>query len=356
MRTDAGDQLVELRTQPQLREWQDFQLSGMPHLISAMHLCQAVHALAETGLLAELRDGLRHDDIASLPGFDPELLRGLLRYLVVRGVVDDLPDGYRLSRRGELLTTDVSLARLGVYAGAYGAVTARMGDLLTGKARYGVDVDRDGGALGRHCATLFSVFHSDTIMTATRERGIRTMLDAGCGGGQLLVDACRRDERLTGIGLDNSPEAIAVAEKSAREHGVADRVQFFVADAFEPETWPEVCRTADAMCIVSALHEHFRHGEDAVAELLRRYVRGLPALKMLLVGEPELLYEDRENHDDFLLVHVLTGQGLPRDRNAWLPVFEKAGLPCRHVYTRPGAGPRLCFYDLRPASGGPVGR
>ncbi|OJF15642.1 SAM-dependent methyltransferase [Couchioplanes caeruleus] len=350
MRTDTGDQLVELKTQPQLRDWQDFQLSGMPHLISAMHLCQAVHALAETGLLAELRAGLRREDVDALSGFDIELVRGLLRYLVVRGVVDDLPDGYRLSRRGELLTTEVSLARLGVYAGAYGTVTARMGDLLTGKARYDVDVHRDGGALGRHCATLFSVFHSDTIRTATRERGIRTLLDAGCGGGQLLIDACRRDGQLTGIGLDNSAEAIAVAEKLAREHGVADRIQFFVADAFAPETWPEVCRTADAMCIVSALHEHFRHGEAAVAELLRSYARSLPDLTMLLVGEPELLYEDRENHDDFLLIHVLTGQGLPRDRNAWLPVFAQAGLPCRHIYLRPGAGPRLCFYDLDPTS------
>nr|ACN39749.1 SibZ [Streptosporangium sibiricum] len=331
-----------------MREWQDFQLSGMPQLISAMHLCQAVHALAETGLLAELRAGLSREHIDSLSGLDPELVRGFLSYLVVRGVVDDLPDGYRLSRRGELLTTDVSLARLGVYAGAYGAVTARTGDLLTGRARYGVDVHRDGGALGRHCATLFEVFHSETIRTATERRGIRTMLDAGCGAGQLLIDACRRDERLTGIGLDNSPEAIAVAEKLAREHGVADRIQFFVADAFEPETWPEACRDADAMCIVSALHEHFRHGEDAVIELLRRYAGALPALEMLLVGEPELLYEDRENHDDFLLVHVLTGQGLPRDRNAWLPVFEKAGLRCEHIYMRPGAGPRLCFYDLNP--------
>ncbi|HEX8345257.1 MAG TPA: class I SAM-dependent methyltransferase [Actinoplanes sp.] len=348
MRTESDDRLVELKTQPQLKEWQDFQLSGMSQMISAMHLCQSVYALYETGLLTNLRAGLRDEDIDGLVDFDADLVRGLLRYLVVRGVVDDLPDGYRLSRHGELMTTDVTLARLGIYAGAYAPVTTRISELLTGKMRYGVDVHRDGGALGRHCATLFSAFHSDTIRAATRDRGVRTILDAGCGGGQLLIDACRRDETLTGIGLDNSPEAIAVAQATARDRGVADRIHFFVADAFSPGTWPEICRTADALCIVSALHEHFRHGEDAVIELLHRYTTGLPALKMLLVGEPELLYEARENHDDFFLVHVLTGQGLPRDRSAWLPVFDKAGLPSRQIYTRPGAGPRLCFYDLDP--------
>ena len=32
----------------------------------------------------------------------------------------------------------------------------------------------------------------------------------------------------------------------------------------------------------------------------------------------------------------------------WLPVFEKSTLTCRRVYRRPGAGPRMCFYDLAP--------
>lgn len=339
VRTESGDRLVELRTQPQLREWQDFQLSGMSQLISAMHLCQTVHALSETGLLAHLRSGLRQADVPGLSGFDPELVSGLLRYLVIRGVVDDRPDGYRLSRRGELLTTDVSLARLGVYAGAYAPVTTRIGELLTGKMRYDIDVHRDGGALGRHCATLFSAFHSDTIMAATRDRGVRTILDAGCGGGQLLIDACLRDETLTGIGLDISPEAIAVAESTAREKGVAARIRFIVADAFAPDTWPGICRTADALCMVSALHEHFRHGEQPVIDLLHRYTDGLPALKMLLIGEPELLYEDRENHDDFFLVHLLTGQGPAPGPQRLAPGVRpgRSALPA----------------DLHPAGGGP---
>ena len=348
MQTDPTEQLVELKDQPQLRAWQEFTVSGAPQMISAMHLCQAIHAVHETGLLDALRPGLRHEEVGALAGFNPDILRGLLRYLVIRGVLDDTPHGYLLTRWGELLTADATLARLGVYVGAYGPVTSRMSELLSGRAEYGRDVLRDGGALGAHCDTLFNLFHSATIATALAGRGVSRLLDVGCGGGQLLIDACLRDEKLTGVGLDISADAIAVASQLAQEKGVADRAQFFVANAFDPASWPQQCRDVDALCIVSALHEHLRHGEQAVVDILTQYVKSLPNLKVLLVGEPEMLMEDRENHDDFFLIHVLTGQGLPRDRHAWLPVFAKAGLECRHIYTRPGAGPRLCFYDLMP--------
>jgi SAM-dependent methyltransferase len=348
VQTDPAEQLVELQDLPQLRAWQDFTVSGAPQMISAMHLCQAVHAVHETGLLDALRPGLRHADVAGLTGFNEDILRGLLRYLVVRGVLDDTPDGYLLTRRGELLTADATLARLGIYVGAYGPVTSRMSELLSGQAAYGRDVLRDGGALGAHCDTLFNLFHSATVATALAGRGVSRVLDVGCGGGQLLIDACLRDENLTGIGIDISADAIAVATSLAREKGVADRTQFFVADAFDPGSWPQECHSVDALCIVSALHEHLRDGEQAVVDILTQYVKTLPGLKVLLVGEPEMLMEERENHDDFFLIHVLTGQGLPRDRHAWLPVFAKANLECRHIYTRPGAGPRLCFYDLAP--------
>jgi SAM-dependent methyltransferase len=323
------NELVELKDLPQLRAWQEFTASGAPQMISAMHLCQAINAVAETGLLEKLHGGLRHGDAAALPGFDQDILQGLLRYLTIRGVLNDTSEGYLLTRWGELLTADATLARLGVYVGAYSAVTSRMSDLLAGKAKYGVDVLRDGGALGAHCATLFKIFHTDTIMTALEGRDVTRILDVGCGGGQLLVDACLRDSNLTGIGLDISADAVAVAKELAEKQGVADRVQFFVADAFDPATWPEACREVDALCIVSALHEHLRDGEQAVVDILSQYVKSLPKLKMLLVGEPELLIEDRENHDDFFLIHVLTGQGMPRDRHTRAPELSGSAMGCR---------------------------
>ncbi|QFU90210.1 class I SAM-dependent methyltransferase [Amycolatopsis sp. YIM 10] len=339
-------EFVELQDEEQRREWQAFTLSDLPEMISAMHVCHAVRALAETPLRDRLREGPRRTADDLLTGLDPDLGAGFLQYLVQRGVLETRGDEFFLTRLGEFLTTDVSLARLGVYVGAYGGVTNRIGDLLTGKATYGVDVVRDGAELGAHCATLFSVFHTPVVLGAMRERGVRRMLDIGCGGGQSIVDACVRDPELTGIGLDIDPGAIEVANDLARRAGVADRVEFVVGDAFAPRTWPEICAEADGLCMMSTLHEHFRNGEQAVVDLLDEIAELFPRQKILLVGEPELRYDGRENDDDFFLIHVLTGQGLPRDRSAWLDVFDRSTLRCRRVYSRPGAGPRICFYDL----------
>ncbi|MER5995483.1 methyltransferase domain-containing protein [Streptomyces viridosporus] len=341
-------EIIELQDTEQRRGWQAFTLSQLPDMISAMHVCHAVHALAETPLLERLRRGPRSTGDGLLAGLHEPTGTGFLRYLVNRGILERQGDAYLLTRLGEFLTTDVSLARLGIYVGAYGSVTGRIGDLLTGKAVYGTDVVRDGGQLGLHCATLFSFFHTPVVVEAMRGRGARRVLDVGCGGGQLLVDACLRDPSLTGIGLDIDPAAVEVARDLAERQGVADRVEFVVGDAFAPADWPEVCYEADGLCVMSALHEHFRHGEQAVVDLLDEYAARFPHQKILLVGEPELRYDGRENDDDFFLIHVLTQQGLPRDRSAWFSVFERSTLDCRRVYTRPGAGPRMCFYDLVP--------
>ncbi|GIJ29227.1 hypothetical protein Vqi01_43890 [Micromonospora qiuiae] len=341
-------ELVELREGEQLGVWQDFRLSTMPDLISAMSLSHAVSALVNGGVLANLRNGKRLPEDGLLAGLDERVGEGLLAYLAMRDVLERRGDGWHLTRKGELLTGDVPLARLGIYLEAYGPVISRMSDLLTGRATYGTDVLRRGGPLGRHCATLFSAFHTPVLMEATRNRDVRQLLDVGCGGGSLLVDACLRDPELTGVGLDIDADAVAEATRLAARSGVADRVEFVVADAFAPHTWPAVTRGADGMCIVSALHELFRDGEQAVVRVLNEYREALPELKMLLVGEPEIRYDARDNDDDFFLIHVLTGQGMPRERAEWLRVFEQTALECRRIYCRPEAGPRLCFYDLTP--------
>jgi SAM-dependent methyltransferase len=341
-------ELVELRAGEQLDVWQDFRLSTMPDLISSMSLCHALFAIVDSGVLANLRAGTRTVETGLLAGLDERIGRGLLTYLELRGVLELRDGGYFLTRKGELVTGDVPLARLGIYLEAYGRVISRTSDLLTGKATYGSDVSRDGGALGRHCATLFSAFHTPVVVEAMRGRGVRRLLDVGCGAGGLLVDACLRDPELTGVGLDVDEGAIAEARCLADRAGVADRLEFVVGDAFAPRTWPAVCRDADGMCLVSALHELFRDGEAAVVAALDSYLAALPDLRIMLVGEPEIRYDARDNDDDFFLIHVLTGQGMPRDRGEWLRVIDQSALECRRVYRRPEAGPRVCFYDLAP--------
>ncbi|CAM3727311.1 class I SAM-dependent methyltransferase [Kibdelosporangium persicum] len=344
-------EVVDLWHDERIDAWQKYHLSGMPDLISSMNLCHALLALADSGLLDRLRGDEPRKAGDLLDGMDERVGTGLLRYLHVCGVLDEWHSTYRLSLRGRLLTEPVALARLGFYLEAYAPVTRNITGLLTGTLKYGVDVTRADGSLSKHTGTVTTTSYTAVVRTAMRGTSATRLLDLGCGSGALLVGMCAEQPELTGAGIDIAPAAIDAARQRAAASGLADRVDFVVADAFQPDTWPRACRSADVICGVGVLHEQFRDGEQAVVDILNRYADVLTGEKILLLGEPELRYDNRENDSDFFLVHVLTAQGIPRDRAGWLDVFGKTSLTCRRIYTNAVAGPRTCFYELTPRQG-----
>jgi SAM-dependent methyltransferase len=348
MRGTGTVETVALFDEDRATQWEDYHLSGMPELIGSVHLGYALLGLASSGMLDRLRAGGRVPSAELLAELAPAVGAGLLRYLTVRGVLDEFAGGFRLTRRGELLTGQIALARLGFYLEAYGPVVRRLPDLLSGAVRYGVDVERGHGSLGRHSGTVSSVSYTPIVAAALEALGARRVLDLGCGGGSLLVELCQADRGLTGVGIDIAPEPIAAARRAAEQAGVADRLEFVVADAFDPGTWPDATDTADVVCGVGVLHERFRDGDDAVVQILDGYAKAATGGRALLIGEPEIRYDDRENDSDFYLVHVLTAQGIPRDRAGWLDVIARTGLTCRRIWTSAVVGPRTCFYELEP--------
>jgi SAM-dependent methyltransferase len=59
------------------------------------------------------------------------------------------------------------------------------------------------------------------------------MIDFGCGDGRMVVEAARRGAR--GYGVDIDPARITEANENARKAGVADKVEFKVADLFKQD-------------------------------------------------------------------------------------------------------------------------
>jgi SAM-dependent methyltransferase len=347
-KVQAIPNVIEVREEGNVIAWEDFQRSGMPDMIKAVNNCYTILAMFQTGMLAKLRSGQKCSAEDLLDDLDHDIGEKFLKYLTVSDLLETSDGAYTLSNNGNLLTADVPLARLGIYLEAYGPVIQKMGDLLSGRAVYGEDVNRDGGSLGKHCATVFTNYYTPVILKAMSNTGATRLIDLGCGAGRMLIDACLQDPAVTGIGIDISPAAIEVARETASTLGLGDRLQFLVADAFDPASWPVECYAADSLSAVGVLHEALRDGELAVARKLDGYAALLPKLKTLLIGEPELRYDNRENDSDFFLIHLLTGQGIPRDRHGWMRVFEKTGLECRRIFTPSTAGPRTCFYDLAP--------
>ncbi len=312
-------------------------------------LCTALVAMDRAGVAQQLRREWVDLDTVEPPGDNEAITRRVLRFLAIRGVVELTDESVRLTERGEVLLGELSESLLGYYVEAYGRVLHDMAPLMTGEAVYEKDVSRNAEALGRRCEVLFRSFGARIVSDVMKERGARSVLDLGCGTGGLVLDLCREDVGLRGVGLDIAPDAIALAQTRAHERGLADRASFVVGDAFRPQDWAESARSCDFLVAVGTMHEHFRAGEQAVVELLHNYREVLAdGDKTFLLAEPQLRVGEKDA--DFYLVHVLTKQGMPRPQEDWFGVFEQAGLDCRRVHTAPNTGFNFAYYELTAAN------
>jgi SAM-dependent methyltransferase len=327
--------------------WTGYIASHVDKDIGSFHFCFVLHALHKSGLSAFLQktEGFRLAELTSR--YDAHLVSHLMKYLVVRKVLAEDGDKLALTEYGRRCLSPTTLAQVGFYIEAYASITSQIAPLLTGQSVYGQTVMRDGKALGAHCATLFTIYHSQIIQKIVVEKRLCSILDLGCGGGAMLVDACKLAPNLKGYGLDIAPGAIDFANELCAAEKLQDRLSFAVGDAFNTATWPTY-EDLDAIAAVGALHEHFRDGELAVVNMLNVFAglieRG--KARYIILGEPELYYDNAENDPDLFLIHIFTAQGFPRRKKLWLEVFAKSRLTCEKIYTRAGIGPRFCFYLL----------
>lgn len=66
----------------------------------------------------------------------------------------------------------------------------------------------------------------EAAVRAMRGRAVRRILDLGTGSGCLLIALLSEFPRAEGLGIDISPEALAVARRNARRNGVHGRAAF----------------------------------------------------------------------------------------------------------------------------------
>jgi release factor glutamine methyltransferase len=116
------------------------------------------------------------------------------------------------------------------------------------------------------------------------------VLDLGTGAGNLLLAALREWPNATGVGIDCSSDAVALAGQNATAHGLSARCAFSVGDAhtmdagtfdvvFSTLPWVPTAQIA-ALCPEVVLHDPIMAldgGRDGLAHF-RRMVTTLPTL------------------------------------------------------------------------------
>lgn len=81
----------------------------------------------------------------------------------------------------------------------------------------------------------YAATHPDTVQLMLEMGDVKPgdhVIDLGTGDGRILI-AAARDRGARGLGVDIDPVMVRRAQAAARKAGVADRVEFKVADIFE---------------------------------------------------------------------------------------------------------------------------
>jgi len=104
----------------------------------------------------------------------------------------------------------------------------------------------------RHAAMRWnaplSEAHASMLLDALELDDAQSVLDLGCGWGELLMRAVARRADLRGIGVDTDPIAVARGRRLAGRRGLADRVRLVEGAA---EAWTE---PAERVICVGAQH------------------------------------------------------------------------------------------------------
>jgi SAM-dependent methyltransferase len=290
-------------------------------LFEGFALASVLASLDESGLLAALEAG----PVSAAPEgvADPdELMPATLRYLAQRDLVERHDGAYALTPRGRAIVKDKGY--LVWLQGGYGHVLGGLGDFITGRRRYGTDLERAGRWVAEGSALIGRDDVAPYAVEVLSGIDFGHVVDLGCGNARFLI-AAAQGFGITGVGVDLSPEACEDAARRIAEADLVGKVVVRCGDAGDLDAIPEL---ADADLVVAhfLLHEIFEHGRAALIAYLTKLGQLMPRGAHMLVAEvqPASGAPEERWRPEFALLHAIMRQEL-LDAEGWHEAFTAAG-------------------------------
>lgn len=233
------------------------------------------------------------DELAKVCEVDPGALARLLRYLVHKGVFDEIsPEVFGLTEVGRLLC-DRSGGGRGAYLDLDGlgartdlAFVGLPHAIRTGEPSYatvhGRDYWADLDARPAMRAYFDELMRSQQLLTAPEVAAlypwqeVGSVTDVGGGSGGLLAELLVTHPHLRGTLVDR-PEPVATAARRFADRGIADRAEGVAGDFFSP-----LPAGADVYVVSRALTDW---SDTHAAAILRRCAEAAGATGRVLVVE-----------------------------------------------------------------------
>jgi SAM-dependent methyltransferase len=303
-------------------------------LVEAFQLAQAVTALHELNVLADLTTPTRPEELAASYRLDPQVLRGTLEFIAARtNLLRKSADRFVATRDYEI----ESRFLLDLYVGAYGGNGANLKSILPDPSSAKGKLDRAAYARAFSTADEYAAGILPEIIS---ELKFDRMLDLGCGTAGLLLALARENCEFIGWGIDSNPAALKVARRRALSAGFEKRLRFFEGDCTHLRTdLPAAVRAkVESLAACNVANEMFRDGE-------RQSIKWMQQLRKLFPERPLIILDyysrlgKKVRHGSMerkTLLHdyaqLISGQGIPpASAKEWRTIYSSAGVRLVHI-------------------------
>lgn len=296
-----------------------------------------IFALHEAGVFNLLRKGTPKtaQEIASKCNLEPYLLESVLNFLYHSDkILIKRENKFSLSKYGDWLFTDMVLT---MAYGAIGAASCLLYELvpcLRKEKKYGVDFVRSGDLVAKG-SYYTGKQNYPWIVDELKELKTNVVADLGCGSAEILINVCKANRKLKGIGIDISAKALEEARGRIINSGLSRKIRLVPGDIAKPETYYAKIKDVEAFNAMMVMHEFLQNGEQNVVEILRGMKECFPG-RYLFIGELDppsdeeyqsMPYPERI-HPLFAhyIIHPLTWGGYCMKKDRWVKLFKKAKL------------------------------
>lgn len=300
-----------------------------------------LYTFHDLGVFDALKEGKPKSGatIAQECELDERLLVSGLNFFVHadNSIMKDAEGNYLLTSQGkERIFADQTVAMALGAVGAYHILFTHYSAALQGKEQYGKEFERDGRLIAK-ASYLTGKGNYEWVANKLKELGVETVVDLGCGSGNILIDFCQRQQSLHGVGVDIAQGALDEARGRADKAGAGKRITLIHGDMTDPKTYAAKLSVKGeklAFNALMSLHEFLRDGEQAVVQILKRMKQHFPGSYFLLgefnrISDAEFATMGLAKRMHMLfyqeIIHGMTPQGLS-DIVGWKRMFAAAGV------------------------------
>ncbi len=303
---------------------------AMSFLLSSFH---------DSGVFDFLKDLLpkSSDEIAKKLNLNRKILESGLNFLVNadNSIIKNKDKKYQMTEIGKKrIFSDQAMAMALGAVGAYHVLFTNYTKTLKNELTYGKDFIRDGRLVAKS-SVLTGRANYPWVAEKLAELKVDTVIDLGCGSGDIIIDFCKRQNGFKGVGLDIDPKAIEVAKENVIKSNLQDRIDLITGDMLDPKTYSHKISSKGkkvAFNAIMALHEFLIDGDIAVINVLKKMKKEFPGSYFIL-GEFNKCSDDEFSkipiyermHMLFYqeIIHGLTDQGLA-NLEKWKKIFKEA--------------------------------